>query len=68
MRKIAVGTALLAATAMLGTMPVFAQNTTTGKTDLTLYVENDPEYTITVPETVELSAVENTQEPVTASM
>ena len=67
MRKIAVGTALLAAEAMLGTMPVFAQNTTTGKTDLTLYVENDPEYTITVPETVELSAVENTQVPVTAS-
>ena len=67
MRKIAFGTTVLAAAAMLSVMPVYAQNTTAGKTDLTLYVENDPEDTITVPETVELSAVENTQVPITAS-
>ena len=67
MKKLAAGTAVLAAAAVLTAMPVFAENTTSAKTDLTLYVPNDPVYTITVPETVELSATENTQVPVTAS-
>ena len=78
MKKLAAGTAVLAAAAVLTAIPVFAENTTSAKTDLTLYVPNDPVYTITVPETVELytitvpetvelSATENTQVPVTAS-
>ena len=67
MKKLAAGTAVLAAAAVMTAMPVFAENTTSAKTDLTLYVPNDPVYTITVPETVELSATENTQVPVTAS-
>ena len=56
MRKIAFGAALLAAVSMFGTVPVNAANTTSGRTDLSLYVANDPVYTVTVPETVALSA------------
>ena len=67
MRKIAFGAALLAAVSMFGTVPVNATNTTSGRTDLSLYVANDPVYTVTVPETVALSATENTQVPITAS-
>ena len=67
MRKIAFGAALLAAVSMFGTVPVNAANTTSGRTDLSLYVANDPVYTVTVPETVALSATENTQVPITAS-
>lgn len=67
MKKFVCATAVLAATAMLGVMPVCAANTTTGRTDLSLYVPNDPVYTITVPQTVELNATEDTQVPVTAS-
>lgn len=47
--------------------PAFAANTGSGHTDLSLYVPNDPVYTVTVPETVELSATEHTQVPITAS-
>ena len=67
MRKIAFGAALLAAVSMFGSVPVNAANTTSGRTDLSLYVANDPVYTVTVPETVALSATENTQVPITAS-
>lgn len=64
------GIMTLAAAMMAGLMsvtPVFAANTTTGHTDITLFVPNDPVYTITVPETVALSATEHTQVPITAS-
>ena len=44
MKKLAAGTAVLAAAAVLTAMPVFAENTTSAKTDLTLYVPNDPGY------------------------
>lgn len=36
-------------------------------TDLSLYIANDPVYTVTVPETVSLDAKEHTQVPITAS-
>ena len=47
--------------------PVFAANTGKGHTDLSLYVPNDPTYTITIPETVTLDAKEHTQVEITAS-
>ena len=47
--------------------PAFAANTSTGHTDISLFVPNDPIYTVTVPEKVTLSATEHTQVPVTAS-
>ena len=47
--------------------PAFAANTSTGHTDISLFVPNDPIYTVTVPEKVSLSATEHTQVPVTAS-
>ena len=65
MKKIVLGLAALAMT-VCASIPV-AANTTSGRTDLSLYVANDPTYTVTVPETVQLSATENTQVPVTAS-
>ena len=65
MRKMVLGIAALAIT-VFGSIPV-AANTTSGRTDLSLYVANDPVYTVTVPETVQLSATENTQVPITAS-
>ncbi len=43
-----------------------APNTSTGHTDISLFVPNDPIYTVTVPEKVTLSATEHTQ-VVTAS-
>ena len=64
------GIMTVAAGLMAGLMcvtPVFAANTTSGHTDITLFVPNDPVYTVTVPETVALSATEHTQVPVTAS-
>ncbi len=59
----------IAASVMMGMMvtPVFAANTESAHTDLSLYVANDPVYTVTVPETVELDAKEHTQVPITAS-
>lgn len=65
MKKIVLGIAAFAI-AVFGSIPV-AANTTAGRTDLSLYVANDPVYTVTVPETVQLSATENTQVPITAS-
>ena len=47
--------------------PVLAATTESGHTDISLYVPNDPAYTITIPETVTLSATEHTQVPITAS-
>ena len=47
--------------------PVFAANTGTAHTDFSLYVPNDPVYTVTVPETVSLNAKEHTLVPITAS-
>lgn len=47
--------------------PVFAANTGKGHTDLSLYVPNDPTYTITIPETVTLDAKEHTLVEITAS-
>ena len=44
-----------------------AATTESGHTDISLYVPNDPAYTITIPETVTLSATEHTQVPITAS-
>lgn len=61
----AVLTSLLTGVMMM--TPAFAANTATGHTDLSLYVPNDPVYTVTVPEKVELNATEHTQVPVTAS-
>lgn len=66
MKKLALG-ATIFATALFCAMPAFAANTTSARTDLTLFVPNNPVYTVTVPETVALSATENTQVPVTAS-
>lgn len=56
--------------AIAGTMmitPAFAANTASAHTDLSLYIANDPVYTITVPETVSIDAKEHTQVPITAS-
>lgn len=36
--------------------PAFAANTESAHTDLSLYIANDPVYTVTVPETVSLDA------------
>ena len=47
--------------------PVLASNTSSAKTDFTLFVANDPIYTVTIPETIQLSATEHTQVPITAS-
>ena len=47
--------------------PVLAATTESGHTDISLYVPNDPAYTITIPETVTLSATKHTQVPITAS-
>lgn len=54
-------------TGMMMITPAFAANTSTGHTDISLFVPNDPIYTVTVPEKVTLSATEHTQVPVTAS-
>lgn len=61
----AVLTSLMTGVMMMS--PVLAANTATGHTDLSLYVPNDPVYTVTVPEKVSLSATEHTQVPITAS-
>ena len=53
-------------TGMMMITPAFAANTSTGHTDISLFVPNDPIYTVTVPEKVTLSATEHTQVPVTA--
>ncbi len=65
MKKIVLGIATFAIT-VLASIPV-AANTTSGKTDLNLYVANDPVYTVTVPETVQLNAEEDTSVPIQAS-
>ncbi len=62
--------AMAIATVLAGSMvaaPVSAAVTTSGHTDFTMYVPNDPVYTVTVPETVEVSATEHTFVPITAS-
>lgn len=59
--------ALAAMVAMVGVMPVHAANTESAHSDITLFVPNDPVYTITIPETITLSAKEHTQVPITAS-
>lgn len=48
-------------TGMMMITPAFAANTSTGHTDISLFVPNDPIYTVTVPEKVTLSATEHTQ-------
>lgn len=62
---VTLATAMMAG--LMGVTPVFAANTTSGHTDITLFVPNDPVYTITVAETVALNATEHTQVPITAS-
>ena len=64
-RMIALAVALM--TGIMSITPAFAANTESAHTDITLYVPNDPVYTITVPETVALNPTEYTQVPVTAS-
>lgn len=54
-------------TGMMMITPAFAANTSTGHTDISLFVPNDPIYTVTVPEKVTLSATEHKQVPVIAS-
>ena len=39
-------------TGMMMITPAFAANTSTGHTDISLFVPNDPIYTVTVPEKV----------------
>ncbi len=53
--------------AIMCATPAFAANTTSGHTDLNLFVANDPVYTVTVPESVTVDAKEHTQVPITAS-
>ena len=65
--KVAKAAALAAMVAMVGAMPVNAANTESAHSDITLFVPNDPVYTITVPETISLDAKEHTQVPITAS-
>lgn len=63
-------TTAIVTSAIAGTMmvtPAFAANTESAHTDLSLYIANDPVYTVTVPETVSLDAKEHTQVPITAS-
>ena len=62
---IAIVTSAIAGTMMV--TPAFAANTESAHTDLSLYIANDPVYTVTVPETVSLDAKEHTQVPITAS-
>lgn len=62
--------AVLALVLMLGFTPVYADDeepATGGETEFTLYEPYDPQYTITIPATVQLSATEHTLVPVTAS-
>ena len=52
---------------MMMVTPTFAANTGSAHTDFSLYVANDPVYTVTVPETVTLNAKEHTLVPISAS-
>ncbi len=65
MKNILFGAAVLATATIIASVPAHAADAP--RTDLSLYVANDPVYTITVPETVEMSATDNTLVPVTAS-
>ncbi len=47
--------------------PVFAENTASAQTQFSLYIANDPTYTITIPEKITLSAAEKTPVTITAS-
>lgn len=67
MKKRIVTLIAVLATSIMSITPVFAANTESGHTDITLFVPNDPVYTITVPETVAVNATEHTQVPITAS-
>ena len=61
-------TMMLAAVSMVTCVtPAFAANTGSAHTDFTLFVANDPVYTITVPETVSLNPTEHTKVDITAS-
>ncbi|MDD7390951.1 MAG: hypothetical protein PUG60_15130 [Lachnospiraceae bacterium] len=62
-KKLTAGLLTLAACASMS-MAAFAEE---GTTSLNLFVPNDPTYTITIPASVDLSATEPTDIPVTAS-
>lgn len=67
MKKKIITMMAVAASMLTCATPAFAANTGSAHTDISLYVANDPVYTITVPESISLSATEHTQVPVTAS-
>ena len=67
MKKRILAMAAVAMSVVTCATPVLAANTGSAKTDFSLYVANDPVYTITVPESIELSATEHTQVQITAS-
>ena len=58
---------LAAASLLTAATPAFAANTGSAHTDFSLYVANDPVYTITAPETVSLNPTEHTNVEITAS-
>ena len=49
------------------TATVFAENISSAQTNFSLYIANDPAYTITIPEEITLSTTEKTQVKITAS-
>lgn len=57
----------VAASMIACAVPVSADNTSSAKTEFSLYVANDPVYTVTIPETITLSATEHTLVSITAS-
>ncbi|MCH3971951.1 MAG: hypothetical protein LKE53_04140 [Oscillospiraceae bacterium] len=59
--------AVIAGAALVCSMAVSASASDGGKTNFSLYVPNDPTYEITVPATVNISAKEATNIPITAS-
>ncbi len=67
MKKKFVAMMLAAVSLLTCATPAFAANTGSAHTDFTLYVANDPIYTITVPETVSLNPTEHTFVDITAS-
>lgn len=67
MKKKFVAMMLAAVSLLTCATPAFAANTGSAHTDFTLYVANDPVYTITVPETVSLNPTEHTFVDITAS-
>lgn len=67
MKKKIITMMAVAASMLTCATPAFAANTGSAHTDFSLYVANDPVYTITVPETVSLNPTEHTQVAITAS-